>query len=135
MSREESHRDYVAAQGIPAVLHCMGECEGEEHCLVQAYGCLCLHNFVFRNKDAWEQCNNCEALGYVEIAKELNLLDEMLQKNATNAWFALQEDGWKGRRLVEDLKLNEMASLKENQKKHARKMDKKLAKMQAAGEL
>merc|ERR1711990_440685 len=50
MAREDNHRDYVAAQGIPAVLKCMGECEGDEHCLVQAYGCLCLFNMVYRNK-------------------------------------------------------------------------------------
>ena len=99
-------------------------------CLVQSYGCLCLFNFVYRNKDAWDQCTECDALPYVETARELNLLDEQLQKNANNAWHALQVDGWKGRWLVEDLKLGEMASLRARKAQHAAKMEKKLAKMQ-----
>lgn len=79
MAREDGHREYVAAQGIPAVLHCMGECEGEDHCLTQAYACLCLFNMVYRSEDAWKQCQECDAIAYVETAKELNLLDEQLQ--------------------------------------------------------
>jgi hypothetical protein len=135
MAREDGHRDYVAAQGIPAVLHCMGECEGEDHCLTQAYGCLCLFNMVYRNEDAWDQCTEFDALAYVETAKELNLLDEQLQKHATNAWHALQKDGWKGRRLVADLQLNEMATLRGKKNKHSEKMEAKLAKMQEDGKL
>ena len=43
----------------------------------------------------------------VTAARDLNLLNETLQKWAGNAIAVLQPDGWKGRKLAQEMKLNE----------------------------
>ena len=119
MAYEEKSRDYVAGQGIPAVIKAMTECETDV--LTQAYGCEALFNFVFRCEPAWTQCQEIGAPDVVEAALELNKRDDYLMKRALNAQKALGPEGWLGRALIRDLKLGEAREMVAKQKARERR--------------
>lgn len=119
MAYEEGNRDYVAGQGIPAVVHAMTECETDA--LTQAYGCEALFNFVFRCEQAWVQCQEIGAQHVVEAALELDKRDDYLQRRALNAQKALGPEGWLGRALIRDLKLGEAREMVAKQQAREKK--------------
>merc|ERR1711865_888517 len=98
-------------------MHVMRECGVHSH-LVQSQGCEALFNCVFRCEDAGNQAQDLGLMGLAEEALHMDLRDATLQKHGTNLRTALQPDGWKGRKLVEDLKLAEASY---NRTHHAEK--------------
>jgi len=84
----------------------MRECSSHS-LLVQSQGCEALFNCIFRCEDAWNLANELDVKSACDLALQMDLSDLVLMKHATNLDNALATDGWKGRKLVEDLKLQE----------------------------